>query len=208
MVFQRRPTRSARPIVLGLAGGVGSGKSAVATRLAALGAVVADADRICHRALDRAEIAAKIIAHFGDVRGEDGQIDRRKLRAVFDDAEARCVLESILHPIVRQETDRILGEAAVLGRPMVVIDAPLLFEVGLDRMCDAVLFVDSPPADREARAQSRGWSEAEWRRRETNQWPLERKRKRSEHVLVNAGDLPALEAAVDGLWPRLLAPEA
>ena len=194
------------PLVLGLAGGVASGKSAVARFLASSfdrpGRVLA-ADAIAQEALDSPEVVARVRERFGpDCLDADGRPDRAAIGAVvFDDPDARKALEGWIHPLVRA---RILAELEDAGRrevPVVVLDVPLLFENdaqhGLVARCDAILFVESPPEAREARATAnRGWSPGEVSRREAAQLPLEEKRSRCDHLVRNGGSLDDLEREV------------
>jgi len=186
--------------VIGLAGGIGSGKSTVAAALAELGCLVIDSDQRSRAALDRPEVSSELVRWWGSaILAPDGRVDRREVsRIVFTDPAERQRLEALVHPIVRQDRAAMIAEAGSAGRrPVaVVIDAPLLFEAGLDRECDAVIFVDSPRSERLARVQaSRGWDETELTRRELAQWPLADKQARSTHTLVNDGDRLSLAAA-------------
>lgn len=198
--------------VIGLAGGVGSGKSTVARVLASLGCVVLDADVLAKAALDRPEVRATLRQWWGDgVLGADGRVDRAAVgRVVFEDAAQRERLEKLIHPIVHAERARLRGEHLAAG-PVVafVEDAPLLFEAGMDRECDAVIFVDAPREVRVERVRrTRGWDEAELARREKNQWPLDIKRSRADYVVVNAADQAQLEADVRGILSKILHPQS
>jgi dephospho-CoA kinase len=135
--------------VIGLTGGIGSGKSTVADRLVALGAALVDTDRIAH-ALTAAGGAAigAIRQAFGDrVIAEDGSMDRAVMRKLaFDDPQARRRLESILHPMIRERTDAGIRAAIEAGAPYVLVAVPLLVESGQARgRFDRVLVVDCPP---------------------------------------------------------------
>lgn len=176
--------------VIGLVGGIGAGKSAVASAFAGLGCVVADSDREVRAALDRPEIVREIGSWWGGrVINEDGTVNRREVAAiVFADVEERRRLESLLHPLVHAARVEVIRRASADGARAVIVDAPLLFEAGVDRECDAVVFVE---ASREVRArrvkESRGWDVDELARRESTQMPIEEKRSRSGYVIVNEG---------------------
>lgn len=134
-----------RMVVLGLTGSIGMGKSSAADRLRRLGVPVHDADAEVHRLLreDRPTIAAIGAAFPGAIR--NGRVDRAELgRRVFGDAAALALLESILHPRVRQVVDRFLRRASAERSPVVALDIPLLFETGGERRCDAVIVVSAP----------------------------------------------------------------
>ena len=176
--------------ILGVTGAVAAGKSAFARGLAALGAVVLDADAMGHRALARDEIRSAVILEFGrSALAPDGSLDRAALaRAVFADAGARKRLEAIVHPAVRTAIDAQIAVAASAGAPLVVLDCALLFESGLDEICDATVAVEAPEPVRMSRAlAAHGWDEAEVRRRMAAQFPPETKRLRAGRVVVNDG---------------------
>ena len=131
-------------MVIGLVGGVSAGKSAVARLFGELGCLVADADRMCHDALDEPDIRRRVVVRFGaEVLSPDGVIDRSRLRRVFEDEEDLRRLESILHPVVQERTEQLIRVARETHAPGVVIDAPLLLESGLDRLCDVVVIVEA-----------------------------------------------------------------
>ncbi|RME70507.1 MAG: dephospho-CoA kinase [Planctomycetota bacterium] len=204
-------SRPQRPVVIGIAGGIGSGKSAVAQRLADRGAHWIDADRLAHDALVRPAVRQAIRERFGDgVLDADGAVDRRALgAAVFGDPERLRALEQIVHPhVFAALRDRLEALRSPPGRPraVAVLDAPLLFETGLDALCDRTIFVDTPLPLRRRRVAERGWSADELARREERQWPLERKRERATDRLRNDADLARLERAVDTLWREVIAP--
>lgn len=207
------PAPTARPRILGVLGGIASGKSAVARLLAGQEGLVLSADALAHAALDSAEVRARVRARFGaEVLGPDGRVDRAALaRLVFAPgagAAARAELESWIHPLVRDRIHARLEEARVAGVPRVVLDVPLLLENdaqhGLARLCDVLVFVDVPDDERDRRAQrERGWAPGEVFRREATQLPLADKARRAHHVLKNHRGLPELEHAVQELLARL-----
>ncbi|MFI4881509.1 MAG: dephospho-CoA kinase [Phycisphaerales bacterium JB064] len=186
-------------LILGLAGGIGSGKSAVAAILGELGFVVSDSDAGARAVLERAEVVAELVEAFGKgVLDGEGRPDRRAIAdAVFGDEARRKRLESIIHPKLHEERAVLVEAARARGAAGVVIDAPLLFEAGVDKECDAVIYVDTPDAERLRRVvQGRGWTAQELARRESAQLPLAEKRRRSDAVVVNDGDLATLRERV------------
>ena len=192
-----RPDREdAAPWVLGVVGGVASGKSAVARAVAeAADAVLIDGDAVGHRVLEQADVAAEVRAAFPSLAG-DGAIDRRELgRIVFAHAAAMGRLEAILHPRMRDLFAATITAARRDGRP-VVFDAAVLLESGWDDLCDAVAFVEVPEEERRRRAALRGWDEARWRTAEASQWPVDRKRSAADFAVDNAAAPDRAAAAV------------
>lgn len=198
-----------RVLVAGLVGGIASGKSEVARLLGLHGAVVMDSDAAAHRVLQRPEVIDELRRWWGsEVIGPDGKANRAKLAAiVFNDPAQRSRLEALVHPLLGQERSKEIK--ALRAGPadlsvVVVIDAPLLLEAGVDRECDVVIFVDAPRELRLRRAEeSRGWDAAELARREASQWPLDRKRARADMLVRNDGDQAALRLRVEQLWDEL-----
>lgn len=186
-------------LILGLAGGIGSGKSAVAALLGELGFVVSDSDAGARAVLEKPEVVRELVAAFGPgVLDGQGRPDRKAIAdAVFGDAAKRRTLEGIVHPRLHEERAQLIEAARARGAAGVVIDAPLLFEAGVDGECDAVIFVDAPRTLRLRRVtQGRGWSEEELARREAAQMPLSEKRARCRAVVANDDDHDALRARV------------
>lgn len=205
---RRSIPEASQPVVIGLAGGVGAGKSEVARAFARLGCVVADSDKAAREALDRPEVKSRLVEWWGEqILGADGRVDRKRVASiVFGDPGERRRLESLVHPIVRQGRAELLAAASAAGAPAVIVDAPLLFEAGLDAECDAVVFVHAPRGVRLERVRvSRGWDEAELERREKVQLPLDEKRKRSDHEIVNDAGADRLTAEARRILDQILA---
>ena len=183
-------------LIVGLTGGIGSGKSAVSGRLARLGAAVVDTDEIS-RALTAAHGAAmpQLAQAFGArfVTAE-GALDRAAMRAlVFESPESRERLEAILHPAIRRETDAALAAA---GGPYALLVVPLLFETGGYRgRVDRVLAVDCPESLQVERTMRRSaLAEGEVRAIMAAQWPRWRRLQSADDVIWNGGDEAALDA--------------
>ncbi|MBM0239975.1 dephospho-CoA kinase, partial [Micromonospora sp. ATA32] len=193
---------------VGLTGGIGSGKSAVAARLAALGAVVIDADLIAREVVAPGTPGlAEIVDAFSDqVLGPDGALDRAALGAViFADEAARRRLEAITHPRVRARTAELIAAAA--PDAVVVNDVPLLVEVGLAPTYHLVVVVQTAVTTRLERLErDRGMSRAEAERRIAAQADDARRRAAADVVLSNDGSLDDLKTAVDILWRDRLLP--
>lgn len=194
-----------RAVVIGLVGGIGSGKSTVAGMLAELGCIVVDADKNAKEALDLPRVRDELVKWWGPrILNSQGMVDRKSIaNIVFSDVTQRSRLESLVHPIVKSTRAELIGRATLEGKPGVVIDAPLLFEAGSDKECDAVLFVDCPYQQRLARIASRGWSEQELQRREAAQLPLEEKKTRSTQVIVNDAGLDELRGRVQTAFANI-----
>ena len=196
--------------VIGILGGVASGKSLVAKQLAELGAGLLDADGAAHEVLRTEAVEDAARQRWGpEVFGPDGRIDRARLaRVVFGDspqaAAEREYLEKLTHPEIDRRLHRQAEQMAAGGTPAAVLDAPLLLEAGWDRLCDRVVFVDAPRELRLARARKRGWSEADFAAREGAQESLDFKRKRADLVLDNSGSPEQTQAQVERFWHSLV----
>lgn len=203
----RTGSEKASPLVIGVAGGIGSGKSSVARAFAALGCLVIDSDAEVRLLLARDEVKREIVSWWGGgVLNGAGEVDRGAVaRIVFTDPVQRERLEGLLHPMLRTNREAMKRRARDAGAPALILDAPLLFEAGLDRECDAIVFVDAPREVRLARVrEGRGWSEEELDRREKSQLPLEEKRSRSDYVLRNDRGHDSLSGEVARLLTQML----
>lgn len=199
--------------VIGLVGGVGSGKSSLARELARRGRVeIVDGDQAGHDVLTRPEVKERIRRQFGEsVLTAAGEIDRGKMaRLVFgDSAECRRhrkVLEDIVHPEIRKELERQIAAARGSSQcEAVLLDAAVLFEAGWSDLCDAVVFVDAPLGERLQRvAAGRGWSERDLALREASQWPLQQKQARSQFTIENSGAFPEAVGRLEGILEQVL----
>ncbi len=194
--------------IIGIIGGIGSGKSFVGSLFAELGAVVINADDQVRRVYERHDVRTTIHQWWGDAAFlPDGGINRKAIAArVFTDTAQRTRLEGLIHPLVHEDRRQIMEAAssdpAVTG---FVWDTPLLVETGLHKACDAVVFVDSPREVRLERVKRRGWDETELTRREKSQLPLDTKRKISDYVLSNAADAASARRQVRTLFPTIIA---
>lgn len=194
-------------LLIGLTGGIGSGKSTVSAMLAARGAVVIDADAIT-RELQRpgTPVFQAMVDRFGPgIVAHDGTLDRQAVAdLVFHDAEALADLNAIVHPAVGAEIARRMEGAAGTDR-IVVLDVPLLVESGRDDLA-AVVVVDVDPEVALARlVEQRGMRPDDARARMARQASREERLARADEVLDNSGSLDDLRAQVDALWERLVA---
>jgi len=219
-LFPSSPFRPGPPVI-GLVGGVASGKSFVARCLEDLGAVRLDADGAGHEVLKMPEVEELARRRWGEpIFSPDGRIVRKALAAiVFQPTEEGrrelSYLEQITHPRIGE---RLRNQAAVArARPAaagaaptaaggvsrvraLILDAPVLLEAGWDTLCDLVVYVDAPEQVRLERAQARGWTEEEFRRREGAQVALAEKRARADFVVDNSGTAENTKSEVDRFW--------
>ena len=195
-------------VVIGVTGGIGTGKSTVARMFHQLGATVLDADAIAHKLMEPRKLAwRRIVAAFGNgVLNADQTVNRRRLAAVvFADDELRRRLEAILHPGVMREIRR---QAHQLGRsrrvPAVVLDVPLLVEVGAQDLADVLVVVTAPrAAQRERLKKQHGWTDDEIEARMRAQWDLAAKAALADHVVDNGNGVDATRTQVTQIWRRL-----
>ncbi len=189
--------------VIGLTGGIATGKSTVASMLAARGAVVVDADLLAREVIAPGEPGyEKVVARFGgDIIDADGELDRAALAAiVFADPAARADLEAITHPRIGTLMRDRIGVAAS-SAPLAVADIPLLFEGGGDAEFPETLLVYAPREVQLRRMRERdGWDEVAARRRLDAQLPIDEKRARATWVIDNGGSLKATAAQVAAWW--------
>lgn len=195
-----------KPFLVGLTGGIGSGKSAAADRFAELGATLVDTDVIAHALTAPGGQAINAIrAQFGDaVIAPSGALDRKAMRDLaFADPAARTQLEAILHPAIRVESER---QCRIATTPYVVLVVPLLVESPRYReRCNRVCVVDCPPELQIARVKARnGLDEAQIRAIIATQASRDARLALADDIVENAGDLAALHEQVDRLHLRYL----
>jgi dephospho-CoA kinase len=190
--------------MVGLTGGIGSGKSTVAAMLARRGAVVIDADRIARQVVEPGSPAlAQLVERFGaDILGPDGALDRPALAArAFATEDDKRDLEAITHPAIAEE---FLRQVAAAGDDAIVVhDVPLLVESARGYQYGAVIVVEAPREVRLERLEARGVARADAERRMAMQASDEDRRAVATWVVDNGGDLASLEAQVDRIWREL-----
>lgn len=201
--------RSADIPVIGLIGGVASGKSAVAKGFERLNCAILDGDALGHQVLDEPAVVEAAKRRWGESVIKDGQLQRQAIatRVFSPQPENRTELEfweSITHPrigdLLKQEIKKIRAAGQHAG---IVLDAAVLLKAGWEKECDFIVFVDAPPAVRLNRALSRGWSASQLREREAAQLSIEEKRRQSDFVIDNSGDLDQTYEQVHEVWHGL-----
>lgn len=184
--------------VIGLVGGIGSGKSAVARWVAERrNTPVIDGDAAGHQALLLPEVTSQIRKHFGtEVFDDAGLVDRSALAKLVFGAgdshrQAKETLESIVHPVIRRVISETIDNLRTSNSPpeAILLDAAVLLEAGWENVCSAVVFIDTPFEQRRQRVASRGWSADELEKREASQLPLSEKRSRADFVVPNDAEL-------------------
>ena len=183
--------------VVGIVGGIGSGKSAVANWVAGHSRVlVIDADTLGHEALGAPAVKDALVRRFGqEIVSHEGAIIRSALaKQVFggnpEQILARGDLERIVHPEIGQRIAESVSHAEAAGFQAVLLDAAVLLEAGWRPLCDLVIFVDTPDATRLARVrENRSWTADELHRRESSQWSLTKKRREADLIVNNDRDL-------------------
>ena len=195
-----------QPFIVAITGGVGSGKTTVAKVLEELGAHRLDADAEARSVLSEEKIIDQLVQQFGDqILSESGEIQRESLsKRVFTDPEALKILESVVHPAVRQRIDDALEKLVGMGfdsnspfpegRIWILLDIPLLETSPYRNKVDRILFVEAPEEDRESRViNDRGWAPGERSRREKAQLPIADKRAGSSDLITNSNSTTAGE---------------
>jgi dephospho-CoA kinase len=196
-----------RFVLVGLTGGIATGKSTVSEILTRLGCVLIDADQLAREVVAPGEPAlAEVVREFGDVLRSDGALDRKKVAAiVFADPARRKRLEAILHPAIRARFDARLDALERAGfEGIVVFDAPVMIESGGYKSMDRLIVVVTDEATQRARLVARDADAADGERRIASQMPLAEKAKLADYVIDNTGDRAATEARTREVHAALL----
>ncbi|MCB0977413.1 MAG: dephospho-CoA kinase [Acidimicrobiales bacterium] len=189
-------------LLIGLTGGIGSGKSSVSARLATFGARVIDADAIVRELQEPGgPVLEAMVERFGGgILLPDGRLDRQAVAdLVFTDNEALADLNAIVHPAVGAEIARRLEEASVTD-DVVILDVPLLVESGRDDLAALVVVDVDPELAVERLVTHRGFKETDARARISRQASREERRAKADRVVDNSGSIDELNAQVDDLW--------
>ncbi len=193
-------------IVIGLTGGIASGKSTVARILSKLGAVVIDADKVGHETFrPHTEAWRKVIAAFGEgILGRNDEIDRSRLaQLVFDDPKALKRLNSIMHPLMHEIVSQKIDGLRRKGVEVVVLEATLLIEARWTDLVDQVWVTITPEAEVVNRLGRKGFTGQQAKARIKSQTPIAQRAKKADVVIENDSDMNTLRKRVGGLWQQL-----
>ena len=193
--------------VIGILGGIGSGKSTIAAEFSKLGCKVIDADRIAHELLQEPHVREKVVGLFGQaVLDSSGKIDRRKLaEIVFADDHMLASLNAIIHPIVLQRTQELIERFRNQDQvKAIVLDMPLLVEVGWHEKCDKLIFVDCEQKLRLERAKKKGFDKKQIKIREKFQISLDNKASLADNTIENNSDFSAIAKQVTGIFSYIV----
>ncbi len=193
-------------MLIGLTGGIASGKSTVSKMIEARGIPVIDADQIAREVVEKgSETLQKIVDYFGtEILNEDGTLARKKLGAiVFQDKEKREALNAIIHPAIRKRMLEKKEELLARGEKTIVFDIPLLYENNLFHLVDKVLLVYVDEKTQLKRLMERDRAgEKDARRRIASQMPLAEKRERADAIIDNSGTIEETEKQLDAILKR------
>ena len=194
--------------IIGILGGVGSGKSTVAAEFAKLGCEVIDADKIAHELLGRDAVREKIVASFGEaILDSAGKIDHRKLGdIVFADADKLSLLNKIIHPLVLERAGELIKRAKRQNQvKAIVLDMPLLVEVGWAKRCDKLIFVECEQQLRAERTKKMGiFSKNQLKIRENFQISLDNKESIADNIIDNNSGFSALAGQVTDIFSCIM----
>ncbi len=197
----------AKPVI-GILGGIGSGKSSVAAVFGRLGCAIIDADKMALEMLVDEDVGMQITDVFGpNVILPKGEIDRKKLAdRVFSNPELLKTLNGIIHPRVLKQTETLLARyLADEAIPAIALDVPLLMETGWHTRCDVLVFVESDLAVRETRVRQKGRFDADQiKKRENFQISLDKKREIAQYIVKNNSDLSDLAEQVARIYSAVL----
>ncbi len=194
--------------MIGILGGMYSGKSTAASELARLGCAVIDADSISHQLLEEKDVLKKIIRVFGkEILDGKGKIDRSALaNRVFGDPKKLATLTGILHPLVMVRVEELITQCA--SQPAIraiVLDIPLLVEVGWEKRCDHLIFIDCTPPIRLERAKNKGVFDADQLKiRENLQISLDKKKAIADNIVDNNSDLSGLSKQIANIFSTIM----
>jgi dephospho-CoA kinase len=193
--------------IIGILGGIGSGKSTAAAEFAKLGCKVIDADKIAHELLDEPSVKEKVVGLFGQaILDSAGKIVREKLaEVVFTDADNLSSINEIIHPIVLQRAEKLIKKYNSQNQvKAIILDMPLLVEVGWDKRCNKLIFVNCDQKLRLNRAKKLGFDKNQVKIRENFQISLDNKAKLADNTIENNSDFSVLAKQVVNIFSYIL----
>ena len=193
--------------IIGIMGGIGSGKSTVAAEFAKLGCKVIDADEIAHKMLNQNNVKGKIVAFFGrDVVDSNGNIDRKKLgEIVFNDNHKLMKLNETIHPLVIERVEELIEQYKLQNQiKAIVLDMPLLVEIGWAGRCNKLIFVDCNQKIRAERAKKPGFDKNQLKIRENFQISLDKKLALADNTVENNSDFSAMVRQVADIFSDIM----
>jgi dephospho-CoA kinase len=195
-----------RTIIIGVTGGIATGKSTIAGMLGQLGAKTIDVDRVAHRFLKRKTPSwQEIRDEFGDeILNKNSVINRKRLgKIIFTNKDKQKKLEEIIHPLVIEAVKKRISRAINQKQGVLVIDAPLLIESGLASLMDKLIVVNAPGYIQRKRLVKRGLTQEEAERRINSQLPLAMKVKLADYIVENNGNLTWARRQVRRIWNEI-----
>ncbi|MBN2592048.1 MAG: dephospho-CoA kinase, partial [Sedimentisphaerales bacterium] len=193
--------------IIGIMGGIGSGKSTVAAEFAKLGCKVIDADQIAHGLLDSKAIKEKIVGLFGKtVLDSSGRIEHKKLAdVVFASGDKLTLLNKLIHPLVLARAEELIEQYNQQSQvKAIVLDMPLLVEVGWAKRCDRLIFIDCELKNREKRAKKLGFDKNQLKIRENFQISLDNKAALADNTIENNSDFSAMVRQVADIFSDIM----
>lgn len=193
--------------IIGIIGGIGSGKSTVAAELGKLGCKVINADKIAHELLEKKTVKKKILEYFGqEILNPEGKINRRKLaEIVFADTRKLASLNRVIHPLVFEKTEKLIEKYNSQKKvKAIVLDMPLLVEAGYEKRCDTLIFIDCEQKIRAKRAEKMGFNKNQLKIRENFQISLDKKAKLTDNIIENNSGFSALVRQVTDIFSYIL----
>lgn len=203
-----RISRKLSKPIIGLTGGIGSGKTTVSAIFQSLGSVVIDADVLAHDQLNNPDVVATLISWWGEsICNPDGSLNRHAIgEVVFNEPAELSRLEGLLYPRIHQQRDLLMDQYEVdPAICAIVLDTPKLFEAGVNKICNSVVFVDADRPERMRRAMAqRGWTLEEYTKRENLQDPLDKKKKLADYIVVNHSDTADIRCQVERILASVI----
>jgi dephospho-CoA kinase len=193
--------------IIGIMGGIGSGKSTVAAEFAKLGCKIIDADKIAHDLLEEKEVREQVIALLGSgIQDSHGKIDRVKAaEIVFRDSEKLSRLNCIIHPNVMKKTEELIEKYNNENDcKAIVLDMPLLVEVGWEKRCDKLIFVDCDEKTREKRLKNKNFKKNHIKNRENFQISLDKKKIIADNTINNNSDFSTLVRQIAEIFSNIM----